>query len=69
MEQQAAIYKVDGVDENATSAQNKKKRKQNGDEVCIVLKTYSADANSSVGHTETKEAKGQHGRLRDIYSP
>lgn len=33
LDQQAAIYRVEGVDENAPAAPNKKKRKQNGDEV------------------------------------
>ncbi|ETN36549.1 uncharacterized protein HMPREF1541_08827 [Cyphellophora europaea CBS 101466] len=32
LDQQAAVYRVEGVDENAPAAQNKKKRKQNGDE-------------------------------------
>lgn len=33
MDQQAAIYRVEGVDENAPAAQPKKKRKANNDEV------------------------------------
>lgn len=33
LDQQAAIYRVEGVDENAPVEQNKKKRKQDGEEV------------------------------------
>jgi hypothetical protein len=33
LDQQAAIYRVEGVDESAPAAQHKKKRKANNDEV------------------------------------
>jgi hypothetical protein len=37
LEQQGAIYRVEGVDDEASTAQsnNKKKRKQNGDDVSV----------------------------------